>query len=165
MCTRFNILICILLLQQWNNKITFSCFFIIKIVLSKSISIWSTSPLDVYPTSSLTSTCSSSTISLGTNGTTFSTFACYPITPTSKCLLFVTPPMPSITSTKTCWYALAFFAFFLVYIYQKHKQHNIILVPSSFSTISFVVIDKKRTTISYNKKKKNTTTSFAIGAK
>jgi hypothetical protein len=92
------------------------------------------------------------------------TFACYPITPTFKCFLFVTPPMPFITSTKTCWYALAFFAFFQIYIYQKHK-HNIILVPSSFSTISFVVIDQKRTTISYNKKKNNTTTSFAMGAK
>ncbi len=57
-----------------------------------------------------------------------------------------------------------FLFFFLVYIYQKHK-HNIILVPSSFSTISFVVIDQKRTIISYNKKKNNTTTSFAMGAK
>jgi hypothetical protein len=39
-------------------------------------------------------------------------------------------------------------------IAQKHKQHNIILVFGSFSTLSSIVENKKKTTINYNKRQK-----------
>jgi uncharacterized paraquat-inducible protein A len=55
--------------------------------------------------------------------------------------------MPSTTSVETCWFALAFIAFFQICIYQKHKQHNILFF-GSFFTLSSVAKKKKRTTIS-----------------
>jgi hypothetical protein len=71
---------------HWNNKNYIFLFFNHQIILSKSISIWLKSILDVFP--NVFTRFHFSTISLGTNGTTSSTHVCYPITLASKCLSF-----------------------------------------------------------------------------
>ncbi len=88
---------------------TFSWSFIIKIVISK-FKIFLTCFSNIFTHFHLLVL----TISLGTNGTTSSTFACYPITLAPKCLSFTTPPMPSTTFIETYWSTPAFFAFFQV---------------------------------------------------